>query len=68
MVMAAKKTIVEVEEIVPAGELKADDIHVPGVYVDYIYKPSKEEYNKVIERLVYDPQTYKEYPGNYILT
>jgi 3-oxoacid CoA-transferase A subunit len=34
MAMAARTTIVEVEEpIVPAGELDPDQIHVPGVYV-----------------------------------
>ena len=37
MAMAAKTTIVEVEnEIVPAGELDPDHIHTPGVYVDRI--------------------------------
>ena len=37
MAMAAKTTIVEVEnEIVPAGELDPDRIHTPGVYVDRI--------------------------------
>lgn len=31
---AGKITVVEVEEIVPAGELDPDHIHVPGIYVD----------------------------------
>jgi 3-oxoacid CoA-transferase subunit A len=31
--MAGKITIVEVEHIVPVGELGPDDIHVPGIYV-----------------------------------
>ncbi|MCC6238029.1 MAG: 3-oxoacid CoA-transferase subunit A [Dehalococcoidia bacterium] len=35
MAMAAKHTIVEVEEpIVPAGELDPDQIHTPGIYVE----------------------------------
>ena len=37
MAMAAKTTIVEVEtEIVAAGELDPDQIHVPGIYVDRV--------------------------------
>lgn len=31
-------TIAEVEEIVPVGELKPDEIHVPGIYVQRIIK------------------------------
>lgn len=31
---AGKITVVEVEEIVPAGTLDPDHIHVPGIYVD----------------------------------
>ena len=37
MAMAATVTIVEVEnEVVEAGELDPDHIHVPGIYVDRI--------------------------------
>ena len=37
MAMAATVTIVEVEnEVVPAGELEPDHIHVPGIYVNRI--------------------------------
>ena len=37
MAMAAKTTLVEVEtEIVAAGELDPDQIHVPGIYVDRV--------------------------------
>lgn len=46
---AAKKCIVEVEEIVENGELKPDEIHLPSVYVDKIYQAPK--YEKRIERL-----------------
>ncbi|MGI2238109.1 CoA transferase subunit A [Staphylococcus cohnii] len=35
--MAAKTTVVEVEEIVGLGEIDPDDVHLSGVYVDYIY-------------------------------
>ena len=36
MALAADKVIVEVEEIVPAGSIPPDDVHLPGVFVDYI--------------------------------
>ena len=39
MAMAARITVVEIEdEIVPAGELDPDKIHVPGVYVNRLVK------------------------------
>ena len=39
MAMAAKVTVVEVEnDIVPAGELDPDKIHVPGIYVDRVVR------------------------------
>ena len=38
MATAAKITIVEAEEIVENGELEADQIHTPSVYVDYLVK------------------------------
>ena len=39
MAMAAGTTIVEVEsEIVPVGELDADQVHTPGVYVNRVLK------------------------------
>jgi len=37
MAMAARRTIVEVRELVPVGDLKPDDIHLPGIFVDTIY-------------------------------
>ncbi len=33
----------EVEELVPAGELDPDQIHVPGIYVHRIFKGEKFE-------------------------
>lgn len=38
MAMAAKTTIVEVEELVELGDLKAEDIHLPGIFVQRIFK------------------------------
>ncbi len=38
--MAGDLTIAEVEEIVPLGRLKPDEIITPGVFVDYVI-PSK---------------------------
>lgn len=41
--------IAEVEEIVEPGQLKPDEIHLPGIYVDRIVKSPR--YDKRIERL-----------------
>ncbi|KAH8303671.1 hypothetical protein KR018_010848, partial [Drosophila ironensis] len=49
MCRAAKVTVVEVEELVPIGELDPDQIHVPGIYVHRIFLG--EKYNKRVERL-----------------
>jgi acyl CoA:acetate/3-ketoacid CoA transferase alpha subunit len=38
MCRAAKITIAEVEEIVPVGQLDPDQIHVPSVFVNRIFK------------------------------
>lgn len=38
MCMAAKISIVEVEELVPNGTLKPEDIHLPGIFVQRIYQ------------------------------
>lgn len=46
--MAGKITIAEVEEIVELGELKPDEIHLPGVYVQYVFKG--QGYKKRIEK------------------
>ena len=48
MAMAGKVTIVEVEELVPAGELDPDHIHTPGIYVHRIFQGSN--YEKRIEQ------------------
>ena len=38
MAMAGKITVAEVEELVEPGELEADNIHTPGVFVQRIFK------------------------------
>jgi 3-oxoacid CoA-transferase subunit A len=48
MAKAGKYTIAEVEEIVEPGELDADHIHVPGIYVHAIFQGSN--YQKKIEK------------------
>jgi 3-oxoacid CoA-transferase A subunit len=45
---AAKITIAEVEELVPAGTLDPDEIHLPGIYVQRILQG--ENYEKWIEQ------------------
>jgi len=37
MATAADKVLVEVEEIVEAGEIDPDRVHTPGVYVDMVF-------------------------------
>ena len=49
MATAAKVTVVEVEEIVPAGGLDPEAIHTPGIYVDRIILSTINE--KRIEKL-----------------
>ena len=45
---AAAITIAEVEELVPAGELDPDEIHLPGIYVQRIVRGA--HYEKWIEQ------------------
>ncbi|XP_008560802.1 succinyl-CoA:3-ketoacid-coenzyme A transferase, mitochondrial [Microplitis demolitor] len=50
---AAKVTIVEAEEIVEIGQLDPDNIHVPGIYVDRIFKGQNyEKYTELIKKIV----------------
>lgn len=46
--MAGRYTIVEVEQLVQAGELDPDQIHLPGIYVKKIFQG--KNYEKRIER------------------
>ena len=43
MAMAGKITVAEVEELVEPGELEADNIHTPGVFVQRIFKGTQFE-------------------------
>lgn len=54
MATAARLTIVEVEEIVPAGTFDPDCIHTPGIYVDRIIKSTINE--KRIEKRTTRPR------------
>lgn len=49
MAMAAKTTIVEVEELVPIGDLDPSEIHLPGIFVQRIYQG--KDYKNDIEFL-----------------
>lgn len=48
MAGAGKITIAEVEELVPAGELDPNQIHIPGIYVKRIFQGNS--YEKRIEQ------------------
>jgi 3-oxoacid CoA-transferase subunit A len=54
MATAARTTIVEAEELVPAGSLDPDCVHTPGIYVDRIVKCTVSE--KRIEKLTVRPR------------
>jgi 3-oxoacid CoA-transferase subunit A len=58
MATAAKVTVAEVEEIVPAGLLDADSIHTPGIYIDRIIQGAR--YEKRIEKLTTRPRPQQE--------
>jgi 3-oxoacid CoA-transferase subunit A len=54
MAMAAKITIAEVEELVPAGQLDPNSIHTPGIYVHRIFQGVN--YEKRIEQRTVNPR------------
>ena len=54
MATAGKTTVAEVEHLVPIGELDADQIHTPGVYVDRILQGAV--YERRIERVTTRPR------------
>ncbi len=47
MAMAARTTIVEVEKLVGLGEIRGEDVHLPGIFVQRIYQGS--DYQNDIE-------------------
>lgn len=53
MAKAAKVSIVEAEHIVPVGELKPDEIDVPGIFIDRIVQATAE---KIIEVKTLQPK------------
>lgn len=54
MAMAGKVTVVEVEELVEAGELDPNTIHLPGVFVQRIFQGAN--YEKRIEQRTVRPR------------
>lgn len=57
MAMAAKITVVEVEELVPMGEIRPEDVHLPGIFVQRIYQG--KNYRNDIEILIDIPKDSK---------
>lgn len=55
MATAAKIVIAEVDEIVEDGVIDPNDVHTPGVFVDFVVKT--DQTNKPIEKLVTDDGT-----------
>ena len=51
MAMAARCAIVEVDELVPIGKLKAQDIHLPGIFVQRIFQGQNYQNPISTERL-----------------
>lgn len=54
MATAGKSCIAEVEELIEVGELQADQIHTPSIFVDRIIQGTA--YEKRIERLTTSPR------------
>ena len=54
MAMAAKMTIVEVEELVELGEILPENVHLPGVFVQRIYQGA--DYENTIEIPIFEDQ------------
>ncbi len=55
MAMAGRVTVAEVEELVPAGTLDPNAIHVPGIFVHRIFQGA--HYEKRIEQRTVRPKT-----------
>ncbi|MBT8273597.1 MAG: CoA transferase subunit A [Bacteroidia bacterium] len=51
---AARITVAEVEELVPAGELDPNQIHIPGIFVQRIFQGA--QYEKRIEQRTVRPR------------
>ncbi len=59
MASAGKICIAEVEELVPAGELNPNDIHVAGIYVQRIFQ-GKDYEKRIEQRTVTKPKIATE--------
>ncbi len=59
MAGAAKITIAEVEELVPAGTLDPNQIHIPGIMVNRIFQG--EKFEKRIEQRTVQPKEIKSW-------
>jgi len=55
MAMAAKITVVEVEELLPIGSLAPEEIHLPGIFVQRIFQGTN--YKNDIEYLVIEKES-----------
>ena len=55
MAMAAETTIVEVEQLVQLGEIPAEDVHLPGIFVQRIYQGT--DYRNDIEIPIFAAST-----------
>lgn len=55
MAMAARTTVVEVEELVGLGEIRPEDIHLPGLFVQRIFQG--KNYKNDIEFLMLEGQS-----------
>ena len=52
MAAAGKTCVVEVEEIVPTGTIKPEEVHLPSIHVDRLVLG--KNYQKRIEKIVKD--------------
>jgi 3-oxoacid CoA-transferase subunit A len=55
MATAAPTTVAEVEALVPVGDLEADAVATPGIYVDFIFQGTN--YEKRIEQRTNRPKS-----------
>ena len=62
--IAGKICIAQVEELVPAGELNPDHIHLPGIYVHRIVEVGHEIEKRIERRTVTEPATEPSSKGS----
>ncbi len=59
---AAKITVAEVEELVPAGQLDPNEIHIPGIFVQRIFQGNHYE-KRIEQRTVRHPKLMLDKTG-----